>query len=114
MAPIWGKISDDYVLPDNEKVLKFAENLISLYSTEAGKFLYSGRAVRTPEIVCDSEIYNVADGGTYKAPAVYGFSYEKGGRVCTVLANHTERDQKIKVGEREVTVDALSGKAIFC
>jgi hypothetical protein len=108
ILPAWGHVGDEE-LPSTELALEFAKNLVSLYKTEAGEFLYDGRVTKTPELTCEKEIFQgYGEGEEYEIPAVYVASYEKGGRVCTVLANHTEKDQAVTVGERSVIVPKIS------
>lgn len=105
----WG--TRDFInVPDKEKTLRMVANLTRFYLDEAKPYLYAGRMVPSPTVICDWISYerNFID-KPITLPAVLSSAWEAedGGRV-TVLVNPHDEDMLCQVDGRDVTVPALN------
>lgn len=92
--------------PDREKTLHFMKNLMAFYREQAKKYLYNGKMIAPGAFRCEQVSYcdNID-----AVPAVMSSAWQAADGTCAqILVNHTDVPQQCWVGEKQVTVEALS------
>lgn len=104
----WG-LRDFSHLPNKKTVLTLIHNLISAYKSGAGKYLYNGRMVATPEVLCDRVAFARRDGQSdIELPRILSSAWEaEDGCRAVVLVNPTRENVACTVDGDEIVVPAF-------
>ena len=106
----WGQrdLSD---LPEEGKVLTFIRNLTRFYREEGKPYLYAGRMIPALPVACVTRSF-IGNWGTrpFTLPVLHSTAWEApDGSRAQIIVNPEDYDVECRVGERKVTVSALSG-----
>ena len=112
LYPRWCHRTDDN-LPDMEKALALVESLTYLKKCGAGKFLSCGKMLKMPPMTVSTERFDGDEEGYFDIPNVFGARYELDGKIMTILANHTDKEQTVIIGNEAITVPKLGGRLFF-
>lgn len=109
LASHWGQ-RDFSTLPDKEKALRFIGNLTRFYRESAKPYLYAGRMIPTPDVICESLIYPGGDPERdFCLPAVIATAWEgTDGSRAVILVNPVDTPATCRVSGNDVTVPPLN------
>ena len=104
----WG-LRDFSHLPKKETVLSFVKNLVSVYKGKAGKYLYDGRMIASPDVSCDTITFARRNGAhPIELPAILSSAWEaEDGSRALIFVNPAKVEVACTVDGRHVSVPAL-------
>ena len=105
----WGKRKTDHV-PDKEKILRLVKNLTAFYREQAKPYLYNGRMIAPPAVVCDTVAFSRSNGSSQVVlPAILGTAWEaEDGSRALILVNPADREAVCRVNEKQIPIPGLN------
>ena len=105
----WGKRKTDHV-PDKEKILRLVKNLTAFYREQAKPYLYNGRMIAPPAVVCDTVAFSRSNGSSQVVlPAILGTAWEaEDGSRALILVNPADREAVCRVNEKQISIPGLN------
>lgn len=109
--PHWG-CRDFSHLPDRDKTLLFVKNMMVFYNETAKDYLLFGKMIKSIPTECESIAVKTVYKTEISLPKVFHSSWSFGGKKVQIFVNHTETPVTCRMGDKNVTIDALNALMI--